>query len=86
MIKKLAKSIREYKWVSIVTPLLVALEVVLECIIPFIIANLVNSIKNGADFSTVIKYGVVLIIMAALSLTFGTIAGFTSATASCGLG
>ena len=50
MIKRLAKSIREYKWVSIITPLLVALEVVLECIIPFIIANLVNSIKNEADF------------------------------------
>ena len=85
MIKKLAKSIREYKRVSLITPLLVALEVVLECIIPFIIATLVNSIKNGAEFSTIIKYGAVLIVMAALSLTFGTIAGFTSATASCGL-
>lgn len=84
MIKLLAKSIREYKKTSILTPILVSLEVVLECVIPFIIANLVNQIKKGGDFSTIVDYGLVLIAMAVLSLTFGAIAGFTSATASCG--
>ncbi len=84
MIKLLAKSIREYKKTSILTPILVSLEVVLECVIPFIIANLVNEIKKGGDFSTIVNYGLVLIAMAVLSLTFGAIAGFTSATASCG--
>lgn len=85
MIKELAKSIREYKRTSIATPILVALEVVMECIIPFIIANLVNQIKNGCSIETIIKYGVILVIMAGLSLMFGSIAGYTCATASCGL-
>ena len=85
MIKELAKSIREYKKTSIVTPLLVSLEVVMECIIPFIIAMLVNQIKNGSDLEVIIKYGLVLIVMAGLSLLFGALAGSTCATASCGL-
>lgn len=45
MIKDLARSIREYKKLSIITPILISLEVVIECIIPFITANLVNLIK-----------------------------------------
>ena len=85
MIKTLAKSIREYKTPSIVTPILVTVEVVLECIIPFITARLITEIKNGCDLMTIINYGLILILMAALSLTFGTAAGFTCATASCGM-
>ncbi len=85
MIKTLAKSIREYKTPSIVTPILVTVEVVLECIIPFITARLITEIKNGCDLMTIINYGIILILMAALSLTFGTAAGFTCATASCGM-
>ena len=83
--KTLFKSIREYKTPSIVTPILVAGEVVLECIIPFITARLITEIKNGCDLMTIINYGLILILMAALSLTFGTAAGFTCATASCGM-
>ena len=49
MIKTLAKSIREYKKPSILTPILVSGEVVLECIIPFLTANLVNEIKAGCS-------------------------------------
>jgi len=86
VIKELVKSIGEYKKVSILTPILVSFEVVIECIIPFITANLVNEIKNGCDLNTIVKYGIILIIMAFLSLAFGTIAGFTSATAACGFG
>ncbi len=84
MVKILSKSIREYKRSSIATPLLVSCEVIIECIIPFIIALLVNSIKNGCDLGIILKYGVVLIVMAALSLTFGALAGYACATASCG--
>ncbi|ODM27943.1 ABC transporter [Clostridium sp. Bc-iso-3] len=84
MIKDLARSIREYKKLSIITPILISLEVVIECIIPFITANLVNLIKSGCELRTIINYGVVLIVMASLSLMFGAIAGSTSATASCG--
>ncbi len=85
MIKELAKSIREYKKASIATPVLVSLEVVMECIIPFIIAMLVNEIKGGCSMDAIIKYGIILIIMATLSLLFGALAGSTCATASCGL-
>ena len=84
MIKVLAKSIREYKKTSIMTPILVTMEVVLECIIPFIIAELVNQIKAGCSLSVIVKYGLVLTLMAMLSLLFGTWAGLTCATASCG--
>ncbi len=84
VIRELARSIREYKKQSIITPILISLEVVIECIIPFITATLVNEIKGGCDLSTIIKYCVILVIMAFLSLIFGGIAGSTSATASCG--
>lgn len=85
MIKQLAKSIREYKKASIATPILVSVEVVMECIIPFIIAQLINEIKAGCSLSVILKYGGILVIMAVLSLTFGGLAGSTCATASCGL-
>ena len=85
MLKELAKSIREYKKTSLATPVLVSLEVVMECIIPFIIAELVNQIKAGCEIEVIVKYGLVLVVMAGLSLMFGAFAGSTCATASCGL-
>lgn len=84
IIKELVKSIREYKKQSIITPLLITFEVVIQCIIPFITATLVNQIKNGCGLDTIIKYGIILVIMAILSLTFGGMGGVTSATAACG--
>ncbi|MBR6807704.1 MAG: ABC transporter ATP-binding protein [Clostridia bacterium] len=84
MIKTLAKSIREYKRSAIATPIFVSLEVVLECIIPFIIAALVSEIQNGCELSVIFKYGGVLIVLAMLSLLFGILAGITCAKASCG--
>ncbi|MBD5146283.1 MAG: ABC transporter ATP-binding protein [Ruminococcus sp.] len=85
MVKKIAGCIREYKKTTIATPLLVAMEVVMECIIPFIIAELVNNIKDGCTMNTIVTYGLVLVVMACLSLMFGALAGSTCATASCGL-
>ena len=86
MIKTLLKSVREFKVVSIVTPLLVFFEVILECIIPFVIAEMVKMIESHdtVDIGTVLKYGGVVVILALLSLLFGAIAGITSAKASCG--
>lgn len=84
MIKKLAGSIREYKKTSIATPILVSLEVVMECVIPFVIAELVNQIKDGCEMRTILLYGLALVAMACLSLLFGALAGSTCATASCG--
>lgn len=86
MLKELAKSIREYKKPSIATMVLVSFEVVMECIIPFIIAMLVNEIKSGCNMQEIGRYGLILVVMAFLSLTFGGLAGSTCATASCGLG
>ncbi|HJA69833.1 MAG TPA: ABC transporter ATP-binding protein/permease [Firmicutes bacterium] len=84
MIKTLARSIREYKKASILTPILVTVEVILECAIPFVIANLVNQMQAGCTMDVIVKYGVALIIMSVLSLIFGGAAGATCATASAG--
>lgn len=84
MIKTLARSIREYKKTSILTPILVTVEVILECIIPFTIANLVNQMQAGCGMDVIVKYGVQLVLMAILSLVFGVAAGNTCATASTG--
>ena len=84
MIKELAKCIREYKKASILTPIFVSLEVVMECIIPFIIAQLVNRIKDECEFHTILSYGAVLILMALMSLAFGALSASYCATASCG--
>lgn len=61
-------------------------EVILECIIPFVIAEMVKLIESNetVNIGTVLKYGGVVVLLALLSLAFGTIAGITSAKASCG--
>ena len=86
MIKTLLKSVREFKVASIITPLLVFFEVILECIIPMVIAEMVKLIEehDTVDIPTVLKYGLVVVLLALLSLSFGTIAGITAAKASCG--
>ena len=84
MIKELSKSIREYKKPSILSPVFVSLEVVMECIIPFVIARLVNEIKAGCGLKTIAVYGGILILMAGLALFTGAVAGSVAATGSCG--
>lgn len=84
MIKKLLRSLREYKSAAIMTPIFISLEVVMECIIPMVIANLINEIQSGCEFGVIAGYGGILVLMAAVSLTFGTLAGRTCAKASCG--
>lgn len=80
----LLHSVREYKKASLITPVLMLLEVSIECIIPFNIALLINQIKNGCDLETMAGYGLQLFVLATLSLTFGYAAGNTVSTASCG--
>ncbi len=84
MIRTLLKSVREYKKSSVLTPVFVSIEVIMECIIPFVIAQLINQIQAGCEFEVIAKYGGVLVIMALISLLFGVLAGQTCATASCG--
>lgn len=84
MIKTLMKSIREYKLPSILTLIFIMGEVLIEVAIPFITANLVNEIKAQAAMSDVITTGLLLILMALISLCCGGIAAITCAKASAG--
>lgn len=80
----LIKSLREYKKPSILAPTFVSLEVVIECIIPFIIARLVNHIRAGCELKLILQYGLLLLVMASFSLVFGWLAGSACATAASG--
>ncbi len=84
MIKKLAKSVREYKKPAILTLIFIVGEVIIECLIPFITANLVNQIKAGVEMSAVLKTGLLLALLAVISLACGAAAGYTCAKASAG--
>ena len=84
MIKTIMKSVREYKAPAIWTPVLIIGEVAMECMLPFVIAKLINEIQAGCEFEVIVKYGVVLAVMAVISLIFGVGAGKTCAVASCG--
>ena len=84
MIKTLAKSIREYKLPSILTLIFIMGEVLIEVAIPFLTANLVNDIKYGAPIEDIIKTGLMLVLMAVISLGCGGIAALTCAKASAG--
>ena len=84
MIKTLLKSVREYKRDSILAPIFISAEVVVECIIPFITAKLVTEIQAGCGIRTIVNYGLVLILLAIISLSCGALAGHFAAIASCG--
>lgn len=84
MIKTLAKSIRENKLPSILTLIFIMGEVIIEVLIPFRTADLVNNIQSGAPMTDVLKTGLVLIGMALISLCCGGIAAITCAKASSG--
>ena len=84
MIKTLMGCVREYKKASVLTPIFVSVEVIMECIIPFFIARLINHIENGTNMKMIIAYGGVLVLLAFVSLFFGALAGSTCATASAG--
>ncbi len=84
MLKKLAASIREYKKISLITPIFTALEVVMEVIIPLLLAKLIDEGVNVGSMPMIYKVGLELILAATLSLTFGIIAAKLSAKAANG--
>ena len=84
MIKKLARYIQGYKKDSILTPIFVMLEVIMEVLIPFLMADLIDKGIDGGNIPLIIKLGVALLIGAFISLFFGALAGKTAATASAG--
>ena len=84
MLKKLAKCVGEYKLYAIITPIVMVGEVVIECLIPFITARIINDIKAGCELSELIVSGLILFVMACISLACGATAGYTAARASSG--
>ena len=80
----LAKSIGEFKRDTILTPVFVLIETILEILIPFKTAALVDTLRTGADLNTVVQSGLILAAMAMLSLLFGTLSGISVAKASTG--
>ena len=84
MLKTLMKSIGEHRKATILTPVLVIGEVIVECLIPFVISRLVDEIQAGCELSVIMRYGGLLIVMAGLALLLGWAAGTTCAAASTG--
>ena len=84
MVRKILKSVGEYKQATVMTMLLVVFEVAIDCVIPFIIATLINQIEAGCGLDVIVKWGIILVVLAFFSLLFGAWAGSTCATASAG--
>ena len=91
MIKTLAKSIREYKKPSILSPIFVAIEVILECLMPLVIMEFIAKISptgvygaEGVEMRTILVYGGILVGMAVLSLITGMLSGRFAARACAG--
>lgn len=84
MIKQLLSSVREYKRSTVFTLAFIVCEAIIETLIPFITADLVNSIRRNVSMGEILKTGAFLVAMALLSLFFGGAAGFTSAKAATG--
>ena len=84
MIKKLLKSVREYKKASFLAPLCVSMEVILEVAIPFIMSFLIDKGISAGNMGLILKIGAVIIILACISLLFGALSGNYAALASSG--
>ena len=84
MIKRLLKSVREFKKDALLTPFFVVLEVVMEVIIPMVMALLIDKGIDGQDMAAIWKYGIILVLCAMLALVFGAVAGTFAARASTG--
>jgi len=84
IIRILAQSIKNYKKAAILTIVFVTLEAMFETTIPYIMAKMINEMKVLSDIQPIINYGIVLIILACCSLTFGIFSAVFSAEAGCG--
>ena len=84
MIKRLAKCVREYKKPAILTPIFVSLEVIMEVIIPLLMADLIDKGIEAGNMNEIVRIGIALVVIAILSLIFGALAGGFAAKASTG--
>ena len=84
MLKILYRQVGKYKLAALLTPLFTALEVVMDVLIPWVTARLIDLGINAGDMAAVYRYGGLMVVMALLSLAFGILAGRFSAYASTG--
>lgn len=86
MVKTLLKSVRQYKKPSIITPIFMLIEAFCECLMPFLMSQMINedALASSGAMSHILKYGLILVLLAAISLTSGALAGKFAAQASCG--
>ena len=84
MIRKLSRAVREYKKDALLTPVTAALEVVMEVIIPLLMARLIDNGIDAGDMGAIWKIGLLLVLCALVSLAFGVLSGFFGARASTG--
>ena len=89
MLSTLLKSVRQYKTASLITPIFMVLEAFCECLIPFFMARMIGAIdieeiEASAAMSQILKYGIILLALAIVSLLSGVFAGRFAAVASCG--
>lgn len=84
IISSLAAEVKQYKLPSLLTPVFVILEVLMEVLIPFVIAHLIDNGVEVGNYQVITEAGTILIILALLALLFGILAGRTSAVASAG--
>ena len=84
MIRQLTRCIREYKKPTVWTLVLILAEVAIDVIIPFETANLINEVKAGAELGGIVRVGLVLVLLAMISLVCGGAAGFTGSKAASG--
>ena len=85
MIKTLLAQVKQYKSASILTPIFTAGEVLMEVLIPFVTASIIDKGIEAGDINQVYLYGGIMLVMAFLSLMFGVLAGRYGAKASSGL-
>ena len=86
MLKKLLVHVKQFKKQSILAPILTALEVLMEILIPYVTAIIIDDGIQAGDLSVVYKYGGLMLVMAFLGLLFGALAGKTASVAATGLG
>jgi ATP-binding cassette subfamily B protein len=84
IVERLSGSIREYRRDSILAPIFVTLEVIMEVLIPLVLAGLIDDGITAGNMNIIVKLGLVLLLFAVMSLVFGVLAGKYAASASAG--
>lgn len=84
MIKKLSKSIREYKTTALLTPLYMIGEVAMEVLIPTLMALIIDNGVYNSDISYIVKLSILIVVAAILSMAFGIMGAKSGSKASCG--